>query len=536
MINRRQGLKGASAVVLAAAMGNTLTKPASSQTRADTLRQVMGGAVNTLDPTTPGSTRETYGVAMGVYDRLARFGVHNVDGNVLYDFKSITGELAEKVERLENDKRLVFHIRDGAKWHDGTPVTAQDVKWSLDRHVSARTLAGAQLGTGSLTKPEQFRIVGDRTVEIINEVGDRLALANTCVPYAIMINSTLAKKNASADDPWAINWLKDNTAAGGAYTVESFQSSRDISLRRNEAWINGKKPHFARVVVQTVPEVATRTNLVQRGGADVCLDLQAIDVANLARDKRFKVASIPMANAFHALILNNRLPPFDNPKVRKSIAAALPYDDIYKAAVFGRGKPLYGASWTSPPDASFPQPFPQNDNVETARKLLAEAGHPNGFATTFSYPTAYATVADPMSALIKEALARIKIDVTIQKLPDAQFSTLEVERRMPFFMEFGTAWLPSTDYFYRIFMVGDQRWNWSGYDSKEINDMVQSLRFESDAKRYEEGCRRIIEISAQDTPMIFLWQPTLDVVMNAELDGFVYYPHRQIDYRDIKRG
>jgi peptide/nickel transport system substrate-binding protein len=82
-------------------------------------------------------------------------------------------------------------------------------------------LAASQLATGSLEKPEQFRIVGDHAVEVVIDRGDRLALGNLCVPYAIMINSTLAKQHASSDDPWAMNWLKDNAAGGLAVRAKA---------------------------------------------------------------------------------------------------------------------------------------------------------------------------------------------------------------------------------------------------------------------------------------------------------------------------
>ncbi|WP_216074498.1 hypothetical protein, partial [Acinetobacter baumannii] len=75
------------------------------------------------------------------------------------------------------------------------------------------------------------------------------------------------------------------------------------------------------------------------------------------------------------------------------------------------------------------------------------AGMASGFATTFSFAAGAASIAEPTAALIKEALAKIGIDVSIQKLPDAQFTTMQVDRRLPFFIESGTAWLPATDYF-----------------------------------------------------------------------------------------
>ena len=84
--------------------------------------------------------------------------------------------LAKSWEVASDGRSIKFRLVDNATWHDGTPVTAEDVKWSLDRAVSARSLAPPQMSTGSITSPDQFRIAGPRGVEMMVERPDRLAL------------------------------------------------------------------------------------------------------------------------------------------------------------------------------------------------------------------------------------------------------------------------------------------------------------------------------------------------------------------------
>ncbi len=100
-------------------------------------------------------------------------------------------------------------------------------------------------------------------------------------------------------------------------------------------------------------------------------------------------------------------------------------------------------------------------DLDKAREYLKAAGMPDGFSTTFSFNVGQASTAEPMAALVKESLAKIGIKVDIQKLPDAQMSTQINEKKLPFFTEGIVAWLPSTDYFYRNFYTGNQRWNYS---------------------------------------------------------------------------
>ena len=130
-----------------------------AQTRAETLRYVTGASVNTLDPNIPGSTRESFAVSLSTYDRLVSFGRKQLNGKWVFDLDKITGELAETYDVSPDRLKLTFHLRKDAKFQDGAPVTAEDVKWSLDRVVTAPVLGKAQLLTGSLTSADQFRVI-----------------------------------------------------------------------------------------------------------------------------------------------------------------------------------------------------------------------------------------------------------------------------------------------------------------------------------------------------------------------------------------
>jgi peptide/nickel transport system substrate-binding protein len=513
--------------------------PASAQTRAETLRYVTGATINTLDTTMPGATREAFGLSMNVYDRLFSFGRKKVGDNWAFDPDTIRGELAKSYSISPDSKVITITLRPDATWHDGTPVTAEDVKWSLDRHVTAKSLAAPQFTTGSLTSADQFKIVDPQTVTVTLDKPDRLALANLCVCYAIMINSKLAKKHATADDPWAMEWMKTNTAASGAYIIESHKPGESTVLRRNEKWsggAGGALPFFKRIIIQTVPEPATRANLIERGDADLAIDLAASDLPTIEKSAKSKVVSIPQTNGFTHISMNTQMAPFDNLKVRQAVAMALPYEDMFKAAIFGRGTKLYGGTWaTVPPDASFPQAIPNKTDLAKAKALLAEAGHPNGFSTTFAFTAGQTATAEPMAALVKESLGKIGIQVEIQKKPDAEFNTLESEKKMPLFTDGATAWLPYTYYFFYLYFTRDQRWNFASFKSKKMEDLTLEARYQTDKAKYDEGCKQMIELFNAETPLIMLWQPNHDAVMAKSVDGYTYQFYRQADFRDLKR-
>src|SRR5579872_5289021 len=515
-------------------------KPVQAQSRAETLRYVTGATVNTLDPNVPGTTREAFAVSLSTYDRLVSFGRKQLNGKWVFDLDTITGELAESYDVSPDLMKITFHLRKDAKFQDGTPVTAEDVKWSLDRAVTAPVLGKAQLLTGSLTSPDQFKVIDPLTFEVTLPKPDKLALPNLATVYPIIINSKVAKANATAEDPWAISWLKEHTAGSGAYVIESFKPGEQVIMKRNEAGnrrSEEKSAFFKRIIVQTVPEPATRANLVERGDADLTIDLQASDVQSLEGKGTLKVISTPQYNAVTFISMNNAIPPFDNINVRRAIAYALPYDDMFKAALFGRGTPLFGATWKDgqSPTSAYPFAQPVRFDLDKAKEYLKAAGMPDGFSTTFSFNVGQASTAEPMAALVKESLAKIGIKVDIQKLPDAQMSTQINEKKLPFFTEGIIAWLPSTDYFYRNFYTGNQRWNYSCIDNAELTALAQQARFEPDKAKYDEESLKLNAIHDAILPQIMLWQPSQDAVMAKSLDGYTYQFHRQVDYRDLSR-
>jgi peptide/nickel transport system substrate-binding protein len=511
-----------------------------AQTRSETLRYVTGASVNTLDPNIPGSTREAFAVSLSTYDRLVSFGRKQLNGKWVFDLDKISGELAESYDISPDGLKLTFRLRKDAKFQDGAPVTAEDVKWSLDRAVTAPVLGKAQLLTGSMTSADQFKVIDPLTFEVTLPKPDKLALPNLATVYPIIINSKVAKSHATAEDPWAMAWLKENTAGSGAYRIETFKPGEQVIMARNEAWNRGsadKPAFFKRVIVQSVPEPATRANLVERGDADLVIDLQASDIQSLEAKGKLKVTSTPQYNAVTFVSMNNQIPPFDNVNVRRAIAFALPYDDMFKAALFGRGAPLFGATWADdkPSSGAYPIPQPVKLDLAKAKEYLKAAGLAEGFSTTFSFNVGQASTAEPMAALVKESLAKIGINVDIQKLPDAQMSTQINEKKLPFFIEGIVAWLPSTDYFYRNFYTGNQRWNYSSINNSELVAIAQEARFETDKVKYEEAGKKLNAIHFSEMPQIPVWQPSQDAVMAPSIEGYTYQFHRQVDYRDLSR-
>src|SRR4029450_6432414 len=118
------------------------------------------------------------------------------------------------------------------------------------------------------------------------------------------------------------------------------------------------------------------------------------------------------------------------------------------------------------------------------------------------------------------------IEVDLQKLPDAQMSTAITDKRVPFFTEGSTAWLPTTDYFFRNFFTGDQRWNYSSWNDAGVTELGAKARFELDPAKYEEMSKQMIAAYVKEMPLVLLWQANQDAVRATNPDRSTLRVHQ----------
>ena len=354
----------------------SLPKPARAQARPkDVLVVANEFGPNSLDIHTLGANRPSYGVSWLCYDRLMSYGKKTLpDGRVVYDLDKLEPELAESWKIAPDGNSVTFKLRKNAKFHDGTPVTAKDVKWSFDRAVTVGGFPTFQMAAGSLEKPEQFEVVDDGTFKIKFLRRDKLTMNDLAVPVPCIFNSELVKKNATAQDPWGLAWTRNNVAGGGAFKVEAFRSGQEIIYVRYDDWKSGPLPKLRRIIQREVPNAGNRRALLIKGDIDITFDLPPKDFSELAKDGgNVKVTSTPIENAMYYLGMNTTKPPFNNPKVRQAVAYALPYERMYDNALYGRGIKLYGAASPQIKTTAWPQPTAYKSDIAKAKALMAEA-------------------------------------------------------------------------------------------------------------------------------------------------------------------
>ncbi len=443
-----------------------------AQSRQDTLLAISEGGPNNLDVQGVGTNRPGYEVAWNCYDRLVSYGIKTLaDGSRSYDQTTMVPELAERWDVDANG--ITFHLRKDANFHDGTPIRAADVKWSFDRAVSVGGFPTSQMAAGSLLKPEQFSALDDYTFRVDFVRPDALTLPDIAVVVPAIYNSVLVKKNSTDKDPWGLEFTKANTAGGGAFKVDKWTPGTEVIYVRNDDWKSGPLPKLKRVIWRNVPSSGNR----------------------------------------RALIMD--------------------------AVMFGEAKPLFGAPSNTPSDTVWPSPTSYRTDVAKARALLAEAGMADGFETTISLDAGQGTLSEPIAVLIQESLAALNIRTTIEKIPGSNWRGEMLKKSMPFMINFFSGWLDYPEYFFFFTYHGQNAvFNTMGYKNPDLDQLIdtaRSLAASGDRTAYEATVKRMVTLGYDQAPRIPLFQPYLSVASQKSVGGYVYWLHRQLDYRSLTK-
>jgi peptide/nickel transport system substrate-binding protein len=538
-MKRRDFLKSVGLAAGALVPAPAIVSPAKADARSETLLIVSEGGPNNLDIHGVGTNVPGYEVSWNCYDRLISHEMKSGPGGVpYYDRDKFKGELADDMNI--GDMSVTFKLKKNAKFHDGTPVTAKDVKWSLDRAVSVGGFPTFQMSAGSLTKPEQFVVVDDATVRVDFLKKDRLTVPDLAVIVPCVVNSELVKKNASEKDPWGLEYTKQQTAASGAYKVTKWTAGTEVVMERNDEWVGGPLPKIRRVIWRMVPQAGNRRALLERGDADISYELPNKDFQEMKAESKLNVVSLPFSNGIQYIGMNVTRPPFDNLKVRQAVAYALPYQKIMDVVMFSLANPMFGAPAEKPTEVAWPQPTKYFTDMDKARALMAEAGAANGFETTLSFDLNFAQVNEPLCVLVQESLAQIGIKTTINKVPGANWRTELTKKEMPLFTNVFSGWLDYPEYFfYWCYHGNNSIFNTMSYKSPEMDRLIDGARAAAangDKAAYDADVKGFVDLAFADVPRVPLYQPFVNVAMQKNVSGYEYWFHRRLDYRALVKG
>jgi peptide/nickel transport system substrate-binding protein len=436
-----------------------------------------------LDPTSAAAGAIDSVLYSNVFEGLTRFGP---DG-------SVNPGLAESWEISPDGKTYTFHLRSGVKFHDGTDMTAEDVKFSLDR---ARDGDSANAQKALFAGIENVEVVDPKTVEVTLSAPAGNFLFNMAWGDAVIVA------------PESIENIKSNPVGTGAFKFSNWVQGDRIDLERNaDYW--GTPAKLDKATFKFISDPTAAFASVMAEDVDAFVGFPAPEnLPQFDADPRFQVL-VGSTEGETILSTNNKLPPLDNLKVRKAIAHAIDRQAIIDGAMFGYGTPI--GTHFAPHNPDYVDLTGNSVyDPDLSKELLAEAGYADGFTTTLKLPPP--SYARRGGEIIAAQLRAVGIETEISNLEWAQwleqvfkgkdFGLTIVSHTEP--MDIGIYARP--DYYFQ-------------YDNPEFQKLFKELTAESDTEKRSDLLKQAQTMISEDYVNGYLFQLAFPTVANAKIKG-----------------
>jgi peptide/nickel transport system substrate-binding protein len=314
--------------------------------------------------------------------------------------------------RNVNPTTWEYKLRKGVKFHNGEDFTGESVKFTIERiaHTKLNTL-------GKLTFPPAFgqevTVVDPHTVRVTTKVPDPMN------PQRLAAESmNMAPARGLAD--FKEKFVTDRFIGTGPFKFVEHVSGDRVVVEANPSYW-GPKPPTSRMVWQVIPDAATRVAALQRGDIDVMLNLPIPLLPAVESDPNLRVYS-ELSSLTHVILLNTKegVAPLKDRRVRQALNMAIDRQAIIKNLYAGRGRLLNGVASPLVGNGVDPGAYPYDP--AGARKLLAEAGHPNGFELTFWQSIGRWTLAEETAQIIAGYWDKVGVKTKLQTLEWAEYN------------------------------------------------------------------------------------------------------------------
>ncbi|MGB7319588.1 MAG: ABC transporter substrate-binding protein [Planktotalea sp.] len=436
-----------------------------------------------LDPTSAAAGAIDSVLYSNVFEGLTRF---MADG-------SVVPGLAQSWDISDDGLTYTFKLRSGVTFHDGTTMDAEDVKFSLDR-------ARAEDSTNA----QKALYAGITDVSVVDPMTVKLTLAEA--NGSMLFN--LAWGDAVIVAPESIENIKQMPIGTGAFKFVNWVQGDKIELARNDAYW-GTAPALENATFKFISDPTAAFAAVMAQDVDVFAGFPAPEnLPQFEADPRFQVL-VGSSEGETILSTNNKMPPFDNVKVREALAHAIDRQAIIDGAMFGYGTPIGTHFAPHNPDYVDLTAMSAYDPAKS-KALLAEAGMPDGFETTLHLPPP--SYARRGGEIIAAQLADVGIKAEIINVEWAQW--LETVFRGK---DFGLTIVSHTEPFdIGIYARPDYYFQ---YDNPEFQALMTKLNATADPAMRSDMIAQAQTTISQDYVNGYLFQLAFPTVADAKVQG-----------------
>ncbi|MCP5153380.1 MAG: ABC transporter substrate-binding protein [Ectothiorhodospiraceae bacterium] len=473
------------AIAMAAVLGGTAFGVGAAELRVGFTADAL-----TLDPANH-RKRETETIIRNMYDGL-------VTRNASME---VVSELAESW-RAVDATTYEFELREGVTFHDGTPLTAEDVRFTFERLTREGAMGGQTSPRKSLLGPlTGVEVVGTRTVRL--KLDSPWPILPAMLPFQEIVSERFVKAVGDAA-------LADQVNGTGPFKLVEWRKGDSVIMERFDGYYGGAadiapvgKACVDRVIFKIIPENASRVAALLSGDVHIINELPAHSIKQVESNPGTRVMAVNGTRSSY-IALNNQRKPFDDVRVRKALAHALDRQLIVDKILSGKATLIDGILSPDAFGKNRDLPAHAHDPAK-AKALLAEAGYPDGVEATLDVDGAGKDIAEAIAAVASKGGFRIKVVV-------GEGSTLTKRYRTKGEPIDGDMWLTSWGNgsldpvgIFEPTHKTAARGNASGYSNAEVDRLLDAANIDTDRAARARMYAEAEAIVNRDLPYVYLW-------------------------------
>jgi peptide/nickel transport system substrate-binding protein len=494
----------------------------------------------TLDPEfAPG--QESVEIITTVLDSLYWFESEEGPGGVRGATELRKGDagmlpaLVEQTEVSDDNLTYTLHLRKGVMSAVGNEFTSEDLRWMIERNFGVAVVGAFVVGVAKIPSMDNVKVIDDWTIEITITAPNPLFYRAMQLQTISPADSTVAKANATDEDPWATEWMQRNQMGFGPYYVEEFTPGSQLVLKANENYWRGE-PFFSEIIYREIPDSSQRLALLKQGQIDIAENLSSRELASLSPEEGKTVSAVRNQVIFAAMNTREGSGPTTDPAVRLAMQYAVNQSRIINDVYGGDAAPLSMVAPSSYPDyAGEVWPYPADGDIETAKQLLAEAGYPDGFDIPLLINADVADH-DNVAVLLRDSLAQIGVNVEIDARPAAAYIDVGNSGDIGMVLHQGYAIVSDIPYHYLLYVSGPTGFlSFGGFNNERFDEAIaEALAVLPGAER-TTLVTEIQQIMADEVPHLSVVGAPTRYGFAPDIEGYTWYPNNQIWFYDLSR-
>jgi peptide/nickel transport system substrate-binding protein len=417
--------------------------------------------------------------------------------------------LAESWDISEDGLTYTFHLRPGVNFHDGTPLKASDVVFTLERLRAPETAAP---GASELASIDTLEAPDDSTVVMKLSAPDASLLAALAGGNGYVYSEAFVAANN--------NDLNQVAMGTGPFKFVEYVPNTRVVLEKNPDYWEEGLPYLDGIEMTIASDDTSRTAAVVTGTVDFIEYVPLRDIDSLEQNPDITLAGDSNTNIRFAG-LNLAREPFNNPLVREAISLVVDRNAMLGPTVFGHGTPT---AVLFPPDywAALQVEVPAPD-IERAKELMAEAGFPDGFQTTITSWAQYSFLSNA-AVVLQEQLRQIGIEAELNLVENATLiEQVYTTKEFDIAVTGDSAYVDPNTLVLPAFKTGESG-NFVSYSNPEVDALIDAGIAATDQEERAEIYRQIQQILLEDLPWIPFFVANQYEAMRNNVKGYVHIP------------